>query len=198
MVGHSCFVSLALFLHLKVTATNTPKTADEHKLKWKLCIDFLEQYQFWSSQGERETAVVAVIASYCLVHSNVISSSTKPFSRFSLYSPTPGPKCESSSEILLDARTEVKDGGHTEETEDGQEELEKFGERWRRTWRKRLSSWRVFVVWLWSHGSVGLAVLPVCCRDPLPPSALLLKQGCHLEAKHTCNIGPWKFNLVKI
>lgn len=46
----------------------------------------------------------------------------------------------------------------------------------------------------------------LCCRDPLPPSGLptallstrMQQQGCHLEAKHTRSVTPWKLNLVKI
>lgn len=62
--------------------------------------------------------------------------------------------------------------------------------------KKGLSRLRAFVCLAAVSRPSGLAVLPVCCRDPLPPPGLptaLLHaqtqtQGCHLEAKHTCRV----------
>lgn len=83
------------------------------------------------------------------------------------------------------------------ETEDGQEELEQERRKMEEDMEKKgLSRLRAFVCLAAVSRLSGLAVLPVCCRDPLPPPGLptaLLRaqtqtQGCHLEAKHTCRV----------
>lgn len=83
------------------------------------------------------------------------------------------------------------------ETEDGQEELEQERRKMEEDMEKKgLSRLRAFVCLAAVSRLSGLAVLPVCCRDPLPPPGLptaLLHaqtqtQGCHLEAKHTCRV----------
>lgn len=105
------------------------------------------------------------------------------------------PERERSNEDLCVRRRGAEEAG--EEKEDGQEELEQERRKMEEDMEKKgLSRLRAFVCLAAVSRPSGLAVLPVCCRDPLPPPGLptaLLHaqtqtQGCHLEAKHTCRV----------
>lgn len=105
------------------------------------------------------------------------------------------PERERSNEDLCVRRRGAEEAG--EEKGDGQEELEQERRKMEEDMEKKgLSRLRAFVCLAAVSRLSGLAVLPVCCRDPLPPPGLptaLLHaqtqtQGRHLEAKHTCRV----------